>query len=152
MTSCDHFLPHGTYVLLNKKDGTALDLSGGNKTIEGHDFHGENNQQWKFTNTGHGWAIESMRRRNDGKPLYLSIRGKLNERVHVVPSVHPLSWYVWEVDGALRIGWPGTDYVVELGGWGDEKPGTHVQIMRLKPGEPCQLWYFSRCSIPVAPN
>ncbi|KAH9850991.1 hypothetical protein C2E23DRAFT_887017 [Lenzites betulinus] len=143
MALCDSFLPHGTYVLLNAKGGTALDMTS-KRHVEGHDLHSELNQRWKFINTGNGWAIRNGRDSNDGEPLYLSIKGQLKEGTEIVGSTVPISWYVYSVDGALRITWPNTDYVFDLRDWGDSAPGTKVQLVRLKPGEPCQLWYFSR--------
>ncbi|KAI0354444.1 hypothetical protein OH77DRAFT_1426021 [Trametes cingulata] len=145
LSSCDPWLSKGTYVLLNARGGTALDVTG-NMDIQGHEFHGGVNQQWRFIPTGRGWAIQSGRNGKDGKPLYLSFKSRLREQAVLTASKVPLSWCVWDVDGALRITWPGADYVAELSGWGCDEPGAHVQLMRLKEGELRQLWYFSRCS------
>lgn len=59
-------------------------------------------QQWEFINTGDGWAIQSCHRGEDGRPLYLSVKGHLGENGEVVHSTVPMSWYIRLVDGALR--------------------------------------------------
>ncbi|KAI0631440.1 hypothetical protein C8Q77DRAFT_1061072 [Trametes polyzona] len=143
MALCDDFLPHGSYILMNVKGGIALDLAGKRTRLEGHLLHGEANQRWMFMNTGRGWAIRSSQMSHPERSVYLSVK-RLQENEPVVPSTVPISWFVYLVNGALRIHWPHTDYVIELGGCGDSTPGTRIQLTLLKEREPCQLWYFTR--------
>ncbi|EIW52634.1 uncharacterized protein TRAVEDRAFT_53075 [Trametes versicolor FP-101664 SS1] len=150
MALCDAFLPHGTYALLNARGGTALDLACLER-LEGHLVHYRANQQWKFVSTGLGWAIESCCKSKKGESLYLSIAGgRLAEQTRGKASTIPTSWDVALIGDVLRISWPKTNYVVELSGWGNSHPGTPIQIMRLKQGEQCQLWHFTRCGILAA--
>ncbi|KAI0824431.1 hypothetical protein BC628DRAFT_1379556 [Trametes gibbosa] len=145
MALCDSFISGGTYILLNAKGGTALDMTSSLK-VEGHHLHSKSNQRWRFINTGDGWAIQNCQLSKDGQSVYLSANGgPLKEGKPLVGSTISMSWYVYLVDGALRITWPRTDYVMDLSDWGNSAPGTHVQLMRLKKEQPCQLWYFSRC-------
>ncbi|KAI0643368.1 hypothetical protein C8Q79DRAFT_174462 [Trametes meyenii] len=160
MASCDSFLPGATFVLLNAKGGTALDDCD-SKEVRGHSFHGKPNQQWKFINTGNEWAIQSCRMAKEGGPVYLSLKNTLSQNAHLAMSPRPLSWYVWRVEGGLRIGWPNTSYVVELGNQGSSEAGTQVIIAHLKVNDPVQVWHFSRVDIinsegppgvPLTPN
>ncbi|KAI0668212.1 hypothetical protein C8Q78DRAFT_956535, partial [Trametes maxima] len=131
-----------TFALLNAKGGTALDDCHETE-VRGYPFHGRENQQWKFINTGNGWAIQSCRTK-EGGPVYLSLKKTLSQYAHLAMSPRPVSWYVWHVKGGLRIGWPSTDYVVELGNQGSSEAGTQVIIAHLRPDDLAQVWHFSR--------
>ncbi|CDO69740.1 Carbohydrate-Binding Module Family 13 protein [Trametes cinnabarina] len=137
----------GTYVLLNARSGTAVDMSGvDNKTLIGYPMHGGPNQQWEFIPSGHGYVIRCVRRSKDGHPLYLTTDGGVHEHVAIVASPYPVSWNVEQTEDGIRISWPNTDFVFDLAERGSNEPGTKIQLMRLKPGEPCQLWHYTRCA------
>ncbi|KAI0942693.1 hypothetical protein AcW1_003256 [Taiwanofungus camphoratus] len=152
-THCDeqvklhHTWSPGTYVLLNAKSGTALDLSGANqRALIGFPVHMGQNQQWEFIPSGRGYAIRSACPSMCG--LYLTIDSSLCEHAAIIASPFPASWNIEpdECEGTLRISWPNTDYVIDLADWGSSVPGTKVQLMKAKPGECCQLWRFTRCA------
>ncbi|KAI9068936.1 carbohydrate-binding module family 13 protein [Trametes sanguinea] len=137
----------GTYVLLNARSGTAVDMSGAdNKTLIGYPMHGGPNQQWEFIPSGHGYVIRCVRRSKEGHPLYLTTDGGVHEHAAVVASPYPVSWNVEQTEDGIRISWPNTDLVFDLADWGSKTPGTKIQLMHLKPGEPCQLWHYTRCA------
>ncbi|OJT10621.1 hypothetical protein TRAPUB_12869 [Trametes pubescens] len=137
----------GTYVLLNARSGTAVDMSGAdNKTLIGYPMHGGPNQQWEFIPSGHGYVIRCVRRSKEGHPLYLTTEAGLRENAAIVASPYPVSWNVEHTDEGIRISWPNTDFVFDLAEWGSNTPGTRIQLVRLKPGEPCQLWHYTRCA------
>ncbi|KAI8977794.1 hypothetical protein BD414DRAFT_383110, partial [Trametes punicea] len=119
----------GSYVLLNAASGTALDVDTSG-IVAAHLYHGEENQQWVFVNTGRGWAIRSSRLSQEGKALYLSFKHRLRKDAPVVASTTPVSWYVWEVDGAeLRIHWPDSDLVFDLPCPDWDSPGVPVRVL-----------------------
>lgn len=124
MAACSSFLPHGTYVLMNARGGTALDLASLER-LEGYPVHyranqqvrmsstahyatrgiraGSHHSQWKFVSTGLGWAIESCCKSKKGEALYLSIAGgRLAEQTHVKVSTVPTSWDVALIGDVLR--------------------------------------------------
>ncbi|OSC96458.1 carbohydrate-binding module family 13 protein [Trametes coccinea BRFM310] len=137
----------GTYVLLNARSGTAVDMSGAdNKTLIGYPMHGGPNQQWEFLPSGHGYIIRCVRRSKDGHPLYLTTDGGVHEHAAIVASPYPVSWNVEQTEEGIRISWPNTDLVFDLADWGSKTPGTKIELMHLKPGEPCQLWHYTRCA------
>jgi len=137
----------GTHVLLNARSGTALDLSGADqRTLIGFPAHMGQNQQWEFIPSGRGYTIRSACPSSCG--LYLSVES-LCDNAPIVASPFPVSWNVRfdeKEDGAMRIYWPNTDFVIDLADWGSPTPGTKVQLMREKPGESCQLWRYTRCA------
>ncbi|KAI8977801.1 ricin B lectin domain-containing protein [Trametes punicea] len=137
----------GTYVLLNARSGTALDMSGADdKTLIGWPMHGGPNQQWEFIPSGPGYVIRCVRRSKDGHPLYLTTEDGLHEQAAIVASPYPVSWNVEQTDDGIRISWPNTDFVFDLADWGSNTRGTKIQLMHLRPGEPCQLWHYTRCA------
>ncbi|KAI0631444.1 hypothetical protein C8Q77DRAFT_1061150 [Trametes polyzona] len=117
-----------------------------NKTLIGYPMHGGPNQQWEFIPSGHGYVIRCVRRSKDGHPLYLTTEEGLRENAAIVASPYPVSWNVEQTEEGIRISWPNTDFVFDLAEWGSKAPGTKIQLMRLKPGEPCQLWHYTRCA------
>ncbi|KAL6303614.1 hypothetical protein BKA93DRAFT_734718 [Sparassis latifolia] len=139
----------GTYVLVNARSGTALDLSCGDfRTLTGWPLHGEQNQQWEFVPSGRGYVIRSVCSSSCG--MYLTVTDGLYDNVALVASPFPVSWDVQVIEHesaislrrAFRIAWPGTDYVMDLADWGCDAPGTKVQLVKHKPREPCQMWRF----------
>ncbi|KAJ2984322.1 hypothetical protein NUW54_g10542 [Trametes sanguinea] len=109
-------------------------------------MHGGPNQQWEFIPSGHGYVIRSVRRSKEGHPLYLTTDGGVHEHAAVVASPYPVSWNVEQTEDGIRISWPNTNLVFDLADWGSKTPGTKIQLMHLKPGEPCQLWHYTRCA------
>ncbi|KAL7278227.1 hypothetical protein ACG7TL_008202 [Trametes sanguinea] len=100
--------------------GTAVDMSGAdNKTLIGYPMHGGPNQQ---------------------------AHGGVHEHAAIVASPYPVSWNVEQTEEGIRISWPNTDFVFDLADWGSKTPGTKIELMHLKPGEPCQLWHYTRCA------
>lgn len=136
----------GTYVLLNARSGTALDLSGADqRSLIGFPAHMRQNQQWEFIPSGSGYTIRSACSSSCG--LYLSVES-VRDNAPIIASPFPSCWDVQfdEKHGsALRIHWPNTDFVLDLADWGSATPGTKVQLMKRKPGERCQLWRHTRC-------
>ncbi|PCH34833.1 carbohydrate-binding module family 13 protein [Wolfiporia cocos MD-104 SS10] len=135
----------GTYVLLNARGGTALDLSGADqRTLIGFPAHMGQNQQWEFLPSGRGYTIRSACHSLCG--LYLSVE-QVCDDAQVIASPFPASWNVQldEKDGSMRISWPNTDFVIDLADGGSATPGTKVQLTRAKSGELCQSWKFTRC-------
>lgn len=82
MAPCDSFLSHGTYVLLNARGGTALDLAGGTGKVVGYPVHYRVNQQvcvmftTKCANT-HG--IEQLA--HTARSGISSVRGRMGDRM-----------------------------------------------------------------------
>lgn len=93
----------GTYVLLNARGGTAVDMSGvDNKTIFGYPMHGGPNQQWEFIPTGHGYIIRCVRRSAEGHSLYLTTDGSVKHGAAIVASPYPVAWNVEQTDDGIR--------------------------------------------------
>ncbi|KAI0370736.1 hypothetical protein BV20DRAFT_943443 [Pilatotrama ljubarskyi] len=142
----------GTYVLLNARGGTAVDMSGAdNKTLIGWPMHGGPNQQWEFIPSGHGYLIRCVRRSKEGHPLYLTTEQGVGEHVAIVASPYPVSWNVEQTEDGIRyinrlISWPNTDLVFSLAASGSKNPGTKIHLMRLKVNDPSQLWHYTRCA------
>ncbi|KAI0354430.1 hypothetical protein OH77DRAFT_1426006 [Trametes cingulata] len=137
----------GTYVLLNARGGTAVDMSGAdNKTLIGWPMHGGPNQQWEFIPSGHGYVIRCVRRSKEGHPLYLTTEAGVGEHIAIVASTYPVSWNVEQTEDGIKISWPNTDLVFTLADSGSKNPGTKIQLMRLKSGDPSQLWHYTRCA------
>ncbi|KAI0643347.1 hypothetical protein C8Q79DRAFT_915533 [Trametes meyenii] len=116
------------------------------KTLIGYPMHGGPNQQWEFIPSGHGYVIRCVRRSSVGHPLYLTTEDGLHDNAAIVASPYPVTWDVEQTDDGIKISWPNTDFVFDLADWGNATPGTKIQLMRLKPCEPCQLWYYTRCA------
>ncbi|PIL34541.1 hypothetical protein GSI_03319 [Ganoderma sinense ZZ0214-1] len=137
----------GTYVLLNARGGTAMDLHGADDTnVIGFPMHGNQNQQWEFIPSGHGYVIRCVRPSKAGHALYLTVEGGVREHAPVVASAYPVAWSVEQTEEGIRISWPNSNFVFDLADWGDSAPGTKIQLMPLIPGELCQLWHYTRCA------
>ncbi|KAH9895716.1 hypothetical protein C8Q73DRAFT_633227, partial [Cubamyces lactineus] len=117
-----------------------------NKTLIGYPMHGGPNQQWEFIPSGRGYIIRCVRRSKEGHPLYLTTETGLHDNAAIVASPYPVTWEVEQTDEGIRISWPNTDFVFDLADWGSKAAGTKIQLMRLKPGEHCQLWHYTRCA------
>lgn len=118
----------GTYVVTNAKSGTALDLSMNDKTIAGHPYSGQLNQQvgvlysaasymslhnsllflvsvqWKFRPHEDGtYAIQSMWRSEDGRPFYLGPAepGPCDGAL-LKARPHPIGWKIDATESGLR--------------------------------------------------
>ncbi|KAM5545838.1 hypothetical protein V8D89_000876 [Ganoderma adspersum] len=137
----------GTYALINARSNTAADLSGGDyKTILGYSLHGGDNQQWEFTPMGTGYAIRCVRTPHHiGKPVYMSIEGETRERTLVVATTQRTEWMVEQTNEGLRISWPNSNLVVELG---DGVSGPQLMLQTLVLGDVRQLWRFVRLPQP----
>ncbi len=135
----------GTYVLLNARGGTAMDLHGGDNTnVIGYPMHGAQNQQWEFIPSGHGYVIRSVRSSKAGHALYLTVEGGVRNNAPVVASAYPVTWSVEQTEEGIRwvllkpglpyrrlthlhrISWPNSNFVFDLADWGDSTPGTKV--------------------------
>ena len=93
----------GTYVLLNARGGTAMDLSGADhKTVIGYPMHGGPNQQWEFIPTGHGYIIRCVRRSPEGHSLYLSTEGGVKHGAAIVASTYPVTWNVEQTEDGMK--------------------------------------------------
>ncbi|TBU27445.1 ricin B lectin domain-containing protein [Dichomitus squalens] len=140
----------GTYVLLNARAGTAMDLHGYDYTsIIGYPMHGGPNQQWEFIPSGHGYVIRCVRSAKAGHALYLTVEGGVRNNAPVVANAYPVTWSVEQTEDGIRvcrISWPNSNFVFDLADWGDSTPGTRIQLMPLVPGELCQLWHYTRCA------
>ncbi|KAI0697195.1 ricin B lectin domain-containing protein [Cerioporus squamosus] len=136
----------GTYVLLNARGGTAVDLSGAdNKTIIGYPMHGGPNQQWEFIPTGHGYIIRCVRRSSEGHSLYLTTDGSVKHGATIVASPYPVAWNVEPTEDGIRISWPNSEFSFDLADWGNSAAGTKIQLAHRRE-EPCQLWHYTRCA------
>ncbi|KAM5545830.1 hypothetical protein V8D89_000868 [Ganoderma adspersum] len=137
----------GTYVLLNARGGTAMDLHGGDNTsVIGYPMHGSQNQQWEFIPSGHGYVIRCVRPSKAGHALYLTVEDGVRNNAPVVASAYPVAWNVEQTEEGIIISWPNSNFVFDLADWGDNAPGTKIQLMPLLPGELCQLWHYTRCA------
>nr|VWO98269.1 CAMKK/META protein kinase [Ganoderma boninense] len=137
----------GTYVLINARSNTAADLSGGDyKTIIGYSLHGGENQQWEFSPCGNGYAIRCMRTPGHiGKPIYMSIEGEARENAFVVATTRRTEWVVEQTHEGLRISWPNSNLVFELG---HGVSGPQLMLQTLVLGDLRQLWHFVRTPRP----
>ena len=138
----------GTYVLLNARGGTAMDLHGGDDTnVIGYPMHGNQNQQWEFIPSGHGYVIRCVRPSKAGHALYLTVEGGVRNNAPVVASAYPVAWNVEQTEEGIRyvrlglglgllyrrlthsrrISWPNSNFVFDLADWGDNAPGTKVR-------------------------
>ena len=93
----------GTYVLLNARGGTAMDLHGGDDTnVIGYPMHGNQNQQWEFIPSGHGYVIRCVRSSKAGHALYLTVEGGVRDNAPVVASAYPVAWNVEQTEDGIR--------------------------------------------------
>ena len=95
----------GTYVLLNARAETAMDLHGHDYTsIIGYPMHGGPNQQWEFIPSGYGYAIRCVRAARAGHALYLTVGGAggVREGAPIVASAFPVTWDVEQTEEGIR--------------------------------------------------
>ncbi|OSX62764.1 carbohydrate-binding module family 13 protein [Postia placenta MAD-698-R-SB12] len=82
----------GTYVLLNARSGTALDLSGADqRSLIGFPAHMGQNQQWEFIPSGSGYTIRSACA--SSCELYLSVES-VRDNAPIIASPFPSCWDV----------------------------------------------------------
>ncbi|KAI0755612.1 ricin B lectin domain-containing protein [Fomes fomentarius] len=146
-TSSPNVWTPGTYVLLNARSGTALDLSGADhRTVIGWPMHGGPNQQWEFIPTGHGYIVRCIRRSKEGHSLYLSTEGGVKDGARIIASTYPVAWNIEPTDDGVRISWPNSEYVFDLADRGNAAPGTKIQLATSQSKEACQQWHYTRCA------
>ncbi|OBZ72955.1 hypothetical protein A0H81_06821 [Grifola frondosa] len=125
----------GTYVLINARSGTALDLQiGDQRSLIGFPMHGGPNQQWEFVPSGQGYMIRSALSVSRAEGLYLTVEDGIRDHAAVVASAFPVSWNVNQNEEGIIISWPNTDFVFGLADMGSSTPGTEVQLVKAKPG------------------
>jgi len=80
-----------TYIIVNVKGGTVMDLSAGdNKTITGWVYNGGSNQHWTLNWVGNGWTF-----RNVNTGTYLGIQGTPADGLPLVAVSTPFVWDIW---------------------------------------------------------
>uniref|UniRef100_A0A8H8CG26 Ricin B lectin domain-containing protein n=1 Tax=Psilocybe cubensis TaxID=181762 RepID=A0A8H8CG26_PSICU len=131
------------YVIVNKKAGTVIDLSGtDNHSIIGWERHDGTNQQWETIEVDGRWHIKNV-----GNGLYLSLGGAgPNDDVRLVGSEDHYSWELVrddEDENGIRIKVPDSWHNVDLTNHGDPTPGTPIAIWGRWQGQN-QVWYFER--------
>ncbi|KAF5376427.1 hypothetical protein D9615_008632 [Tricholomella constricta] len=139
-------IQHGrTYVLVNGKSGTVLDLSG----TDGHSIHKPpsgvvypNNLvlQWVVENNNNQWTFKNV-----GTGRYLGIAsGNLKDNTQLRAVDQPVAWDIWPDDtnsSVHRIFAPGTKLNVDLSDHGNAKNGTPVTLWGKWKGTN-QTWKF----------
>ncbi|KAG6898605.1 hypothetical protein C0993_005715 [Termitomyces sp. T159_Od127] len=138
--------PYNTYIIVNAKSGTALDLSGTDGyTVSGWERHGGDNQRWyldKYEDTNQ-WTFRNIY--ND-KYLGLADSSSFMDDVPVQGVDYPVPWDIFpdEQDySAHRILVPGTPFNVDLSNFGDFNNGTLVAIWGQWEGQN-QTWRFEQ--------
>ncbi|KAF8641645.1 hypothetical protein AX16_009871 [Volvariella volvacea WC 439] len=138
-------LESGThYILVNRKSGTVLDLSGGDGvSILGWSGHGGDNQKWEaiysYDDSNPVWNF-----RNVANGRYLGVEGELRDGLRV----QGVDWeYQWVLepqgDDYYRILAPGTPFNVDLTDYGNPENGTPVELWGRWEAEN-QQWRFER--------
>ncbi|KAH0580680.1 hypothetical protein H2248_002168 [Termitomyces sp. 'cryptogamus'] len=123
--------PYNTYILVNVKSGTALDLSGTDGyTVSGWERHGGENQRWtleKFEDTNQ-WTFRNV---YSGKYLGLAELSELRDDIPIQGVDYPVPWDIFEDEldrSTYRIVVPETSFNVDLSNFGDPNNGTLVAI------------------------
>jgi len=131
-----------TYFIINKKSGTAFDLSGADqRSVIGFTLHRGDNQKWKFQEQDGEWTIQN---RYNGKYLDVDIPNVDNDGVRVIAvdnHGNPRKWTVVpdESGDGWRIFYPGTRQNVDLSDNGNPTPGTPVTLWSEWQGQN-QVW------------
>ncbi|KAH9475071.1 hypothetical protein JR316_0012176 [Psilocybe cubensis] len=131
------------YVIVNKKSGTVIDLSGtDNYQVIGWERHNGTNQQWETIEVGGGWHIKNV-----GNGKYLSLGGaSAQDGVSVVGTDDHFLWELKTDDkdpNGVRIKVPHSYQNVDLSDHGNPTPGTHVVVWGRWEGTN-QVWYFEQ--------
>ncbi|KAH9922557.1 hypothetical protein B0H21DRAFT_164949 [Amylocystis lapponica] len=116
----------GPYFLMNLQSETILDCDWKCKEIIGAKLHGRPSQQWQFAPSGEGYTIHNLLTTKQ----YLTVREKVHDKGKVMASSFPVEWAVSRTqndeEDCIRIGWAGTDSVVNLADGGSATEGTKV--------------------------
>ncbi|KAG6810273.1 hypothetical protein H0H92_012602 [Tricholoma furcatifolium] len=144
-----------TYVLVNAKSRTVLDLSGtDNFTISGWEVNGGQNQQasqyrvtqWYLTRDNNQWVF-----RNVGNNKYLGLAvdhsGRVRDDTPVVAVDHPVPWDIFpdaRNGQNHRIFAVNTRFNIDLAGFGDRANGTRVSVWGEAEQNENQTWHFQQ--------
>ncbi|KAG6898604.1 hypothetical protein C0993_005714 [Termitomyces sp. T159_Od127] len=133
-----------TYILVNAKSGTVLDLSGTDGySVLGWNQHGGDNQKWELSHENNQWVF-----RNVGSGKYLGIaEGEISNN-HPVHGVNdPVQWDIFpdhDDESVYRIFVPGTRFNIDLSDHGNPDNGTPVALWgKWQPGVN-QTWRFEQ--------
>jgi len=132
------------YKLVNGKAGNVVDLSGGdNRSVIGYDWHGGDNQKWRFERLrdGPGWVIQNV-----GTGLFLSIDQSARDDVRVVGSNDPTQWDVRNDEQdptTYRLFVLNTNFNLDLTDNGNPTPGNPLSIWGAWEGRN-QVWRIER--------
>ncbi|KAF5319147.1 hypothetical protein D9619_008474 [Psilocybe cf. subviscida] len=144
-----------TYVIINAKSGTVMDLSGAdnesgmylhlqidhwiNSTMQLSDTQAT---AGRTSRTNEGWHL-----RNVDKGTYLAVGGEIRDDTRLIARDEPFTWHLWDDEqnrAAVRICVPDTQENVDLTNYGGLQDGTRIAIWgRWEPGEN-QTWFFEK--------
>lgn len=129
-----------SYVLVNTKSGTVLDLSAGdNRTVTGWAYNGGSNQYWTLGWVGNGWTF-----RNANSGTYLGIQGTPADGLALAAVTTAFVWDIWPdavVSNAYRIFVPNTLQNWDLYNYGAANSGDPVTLWTSWNGTH-QTWSF----------
>ncbi|KAG5719172.1 hypothetical protein E4T56_gene11791 [Termitomyces sp. T112] len=121
--------PYNTYILVNVKSGTALDLSGTDGyTVSGWERHGGENQRASPCIITEVWTFRNV---YSGKYLGLAELSELRDDIPIQGVDYPVPWDIFEDEldrSTYRIVVPETSFNVDLSNFGDPNNGTLVAI------------------------
>ncbi|OCH90364.1 ricin B-like lectin [Obba rivulosa] len=133
--------PNRTYILVNAKSGTVLDLSASdNKTVTGWSLNNGDNQKWYVQRTDTGWVF-----RNVNTGYFLGIEGDPQNWTPVIASENETVWDIWPDDenrSVYRICLPSTNFNIDLSNGGLVENGTKVTLWEKWLPGPNQTWRF----------
>ncbi|KAG6901563.1 hypothetical protein C0995_010497 [Termitomyces sp. Mi166 len=142
--------PGNTYILVNAKSGTALDLSGTDgyseinaRSVLGWNQHGGDNQKWELSQENNQWIFRNV---GSGKYLGLS-EGEPGNNLPVHGVNDPVPWNIFhdkDDDSVYRIFVPDTNFNIDLSDHGNPDNGTLVTLWgKWQPGVN-QTWRFEQ--------
>jgi len=131
-----------TYILINAKSGTVLDLSGTDgHSILGWNRHNGDNQKWTLGKHGNQWTLKNV-----GTGKFLGLGGPAENDTQVRGVDEEFAWDINHDEHnseAYRIFVPGKKLNVDLSDFGNDNNGTPVTIWG-NSGKPHQTWKFEQ--------
>jgi len=147
---------NATYIIVNRKSGTVLDLSGeDNHSLIGYHKKEGDNQKWTMLNIDGKWVFQNGQPQ-DGKPVYLGVGGQPQNWTPLVATTEQTGWDIWpDTEGPkdeqgnptfFKIFVPGAQppgQCVDLSDGGLATDGTRVTLWEAWNGEN-QSWSFQK--------
>ncbi|KAL1939054.1 hypothetical protein VTO73DRAFT_10314 [Trametes versicolor] len=140
----------GAVYSLNGEFGTVMEFYPSSGLVQASGFDGGRCQQWEFIPANEGFIVRCVGGAKDGSAAYLHFEGGLCGGEKLRASSRPMVWHIARDGDMIRLLFS-SKFCADLDVHGKSRVlatfREHIQLVSVKSGVKCQLWYPSRCNL-----